>query len=183
MISNHISKLANKYLTGLDGVEIGGCSRHDFRLNTINVDRVVDQASNERSIAAGYKINKIDVFSDGARLPFDNKSYDFIINSHVIEHFTDPISALIEWRRVAKKYIFIICPHKDRMFDRDKETTTLKELVKRHFTLNKHEEHNHQSFWNTEAFIELCESLDFNVVEFQDPDDRIGNGFTVVIKL
>jgi len=183
MRTDNISQLANKYLTGLKGVEIGGSAQKDFMLDTINVDREDNPESAKRSIQYGYDPMKIDVFADGADLPFEDNEYDFVIASHVIEHFYDPIKALLEWHRVASKYIFIICPHKDRMFDRDKETTTLYELLLRHDTPVENEQHDHQSFWNTLAFIELCVYLEFDVVEFQDVDDRVGNGFSVVIKI
>jgi ubiquinone/menaquinone biosynthesis C-methylase UbiE len=39
----------------------------------------------------------------GDRLPFTNESVDFVINSHVLEHFFDPIKAIQEWLRVVKK--------------------------------------------------------------------------------
>jgi len=39
MRKDNISLLANKYLTSLKGVEIGGSAQKDFMLDTINVDR------------------------------------------------------------------------------------------------------------------------------------------------
>jgi len=177
------SALAHKYLDGLKGVEIGGAAHNPFGLDTINVDILPESVYQQKQIEIGLEPMKIDVVASGDDLPFDDKSYDFVISSHVIEHFYDPIKALLEWHRVASKYIFIICPHKDRMFDRDKETTTLYELLLRHDTPVENEQHDHQSFWNTLAFIELCVYLEFDVVEFQDVDDRVGNGFSVVIKI
>jgi len=177
------SALAHKYLDGLKGIEIGGASYNAFGLDTINVDIKADTLSSSKSAQYGVEPMPIDVISPGEDLPFEDKSYDFVISSHVIEHFYDPIKALIEWQRVARKYIFIICPHKDRMFDRDKDTTTYDELLFRRNVDYVKQEHCHQSFWDTEAFVEVCEALNFNIVEIQDTDDKVGNGFTVVIKL
>jgi len=36
--------------------------------------------------------------------------------------------------------------------------------------------------WRTSAFIALMKVLRFNVVETQDTDDKVGNGFTIVIR-
>ena len=138
---------------------------------------------NEEEQFCGEKL-KVDIESEGDSLPFDDKSYDFIISSHVIEHFFDPIKALKEWERVAKKYIFIIVPHKERTFDRDRPITTIKELEDRHKGKIPYDDgYKHHSVWDTKSFLELCEHLNFNVVDYMDVDDKVGNGFTVVIKL
>ena len=180
------SKLAHKYLDNLVGIEIGGSAHNPFGLNTINVDRFSDMSTmfkNEEEQFCGEKL-KVDIESEGDSLPFDDKSYDFIISSHVIEHFFDPIKALKEWERVAKKYIFIIVPHKERTFDRDRPITTIKELEDRHKGKIPYDDgYKHHSVWDTKSFLELCEHLNFNVVDYMDVDDKVGNGFTVVIKL
>jgi hypothetical protein len=35
--------------------------------------------------------------------------------------------------------------------------------------------------WTCESFLELCERLGVEVLEHQDPDDKQGNGFAVVL--
>ena len=44
------------------------------------------------------------------------------------------------------------------------------------------DDHHHWSAWRTEDFVELVKKLDFKIVELQDVDDKVGNGFTVVIR-
>lgn len=61
----------------------------------------------------------VDIVAPGDALPLPDKSVDFVLSSHVIEHFFDPIKTLKEWERVATKYIFIIFPNKERTFDKD----------------------------------------------------------------
>jgi len=39
----------------------------------------------------------------GDELPFKDSSLDYVLSSHVIEHFFNPIKALLEWNRVIKK--------------------------------------------------------------------------------
>jgi len=181
------SKLADKYLVGLNGIEIGGSAHNSFGLNTINVDRVshtdnlFDVYKNEQVRICGTFMD-VDVVSDGDNLPFSDKSCDFVISSHVIEHFYNPIKALLEWNRVASKYIFIICPHMDRTFDRDKKETTLQECVGRKDEDNSKHTDDHHTFWRLKNFLELLEYLNMDVIEFSDVDDKVGNGFMVLIK-
>ena len=182
---------------------------------------------------------------------------DYVLSSHVIEHFFDPIKALREWYRVIKGggFIFIIAPHMDRTFDRFRKTETpLDELINRNtgalrianyarnvnylqdlsqvakevnlkayrmfdklklessskakhspednFTLDPHmifhdtnsnslpegleqyqeDDHHHWSAWRISGFLELCDYLNYKVIDTQNPDDKVGNGFTVVIQ-
>jgi hypothetical protein len=37
--------------------------------------------------------------------------------------------------------------------------------------------------WIAEDFAELVEYLGWKLLEIQDPDDKVGNGFTVVVKV
>ncbi len=132
------SALADKYLSGLKGVEIGGAAHNAFGLDTINVDRLSHESPEfeiYRKEQMGFcgEVMPVDVVAPGDNLPFPDKSFDFVISSHVIEHFFDPVQALKEWARVSRKYIFIICPLRDALpSDRDKPITPLSEHIERH---------------------------------------------------
>jgi ubiquinone/menaquinone biosynthesis C-methylase UbiE len=124
------------------------------------------------------------VVSRGDELPFANDEYDFVISSHVIEHFFDPIKAICEWVRVAKHYVFVICPHPDALeSDRNKPITTLQELIERNRDMTEPEvdTHEHYTRWTMDTFLEMCEYLGLVVCDALDPDDKAGNGFAVVI--
>lgn len=181
------SALAHKYLDGLRGIEIGGSFHNAFGLNTLNVDYTdsVETKFKEKEKDMNGTSLKVDIVAWGDDLPFKDNTVDFVINAHVLEHFWDPIKALNEWMRVIKPggYIFMIIPHKERTFDKDRPRTTLNELIVRHNHPEKDPHTNeHHSVWITEDFLELCRYLKFNVVEYQDIDDKVGNGFTIVIK-
>ncbi|HAV11419.1 MAG TPA: hypothetical protein DCX32_02645 [Candidatus Moranbacteria bacterium] len=185
------SALAHKYLDGLRGLEIGGSAHNPFGLDTKNVD-YTDSAENifkKEEVEKCEDALVVDIVAPGDNLPVEDGSQDFVINSHVIEHFPDPIKALREWYRVVKEggYVFLIVPHKERTFDRDQKRTTVEDLLERHKTgifPQPHTKSRHYSFWTTGDFLELIISLDLDwkVIEFQDIDDKIGNGFTVLIK-
>ena len=127
----------------------------------------------------------VDIVASGVRIPVGRKSFDFVIASHVIEHFFDPIHALEEWRRIARKYIFIICPQRDALeADRSKALTTLQEITRRHkgeLHAPEIDDHQHYSRWTSATFVQMCRYYGFSVARVQDPDDKVGNGFTIII--
>jgi SAM-dependent methyltransferase len=177
------SALAHRWLDGLEGVEIGGAAHNDFHLDTLNVDRYPAEDTifkREERFQCGRAM-LVDVVAPGHELPFDDGAFDFVLASHVIEHFFDPIRALEEWRRIARRYIFLVIPHRDRTFDRDRPLTPLHELVERHAQGTGEDEDRHWSVWTLTTFEELCAHLQLPVLDRLDPDDKTGNGFIVVL--
>ncbi len=61
----------------------------------------------------------------------DDKSFDFLISAHVIEHMRNPISSLEQWCRVVKSggLIYLIVPDKRTTFDRRRTRTTLEHII------------------------------------------------------
>uniref|UniRef100_A0A914PQ29 Methyltransferase type 11 domain-containing protein n=1 Tax=Panagrolaimus davidi TaxID=227884 RepID=A0A914PQ29_9BILA len=182
------SPLAHLLLDNLKGIEIGGSLHNPFCLNTINIDFTNESNGykyEERRLSGG-KYLTIDVNASGDKLPFKNETYDFVISSHAIEHFYDPIKTINEWFRVIKKngYIFMIIPHKERTFDKYKNRTTLNELLERHKNPKpmKVDLSGHFNVWITEDFIKLCQSQNWKIAAILDKDDKVGNGFTFVLQ-
>jgi SAM-dependent methyltransferase len=177
------SAFVSGYLTGMKGIEIGASSHNRFYLDALNVDRFGDSDTvykrEERRLA--LHAVKVDVVAPGDELPFNDDSYDFVFSSHVIEHFPDPIRALFEWVRVARRYVVVIAPHRNRTFDIENPLTPVAELVERHRSGFTSDMDRHWSVWTCESFIELCNATGLHVTDHQDPDDKVGNGFTVVI--
>lgn len=177
------SALAHRWLDGLKGVEIGGAAHNAFHLDTLNVDRTRDMDTvykREELECAGVAM-AVDVVAEGDDLPFPDEAFDFVLASHVLEHLPDPIRALQEWRRVARRYVFVVLPHRDRTFDRDRPVTPVDELLRRHEQGLRSDDDRHWTVWTCESFLELCERLGVEVLEHQDPDDKQGNGFAVVL--
>ena len=186
------SPLANRYLKKLRGVEIGASEHNSYRLQTINVD-FTDEITvyKEEEINMCGKFCKVDIVADAMKLPFKDKTFDFVLSSHMLEHHWQPIGVISEWVRVARKYIFITVPRMDLTFDKDKTPTTLLELQKRHIgEIKKVDEtiaDDHWNIWGLENFKEFCnhiaERLDLEIVEFQEIDDKVGNGMTVLFEI
>ena len=178
------SQLALQYLRSLKGLEIGAAAHNPFCLDTINAD--IPDSSGIYSTAQIRMCGVtalIDVpITSGDSLPFPDSSFDFVISSHVLEHFYDPIAAIREWCRVSRKYVFVIIPHIDRTFDKGKPVTTYQELLERHAQRKEThpKEDVHHSFWRLDSFIPLLAAMRLPVIATQDPDDKVGNGFAVL---
>ncbi len=189
------SELAHKYCLGR-GIEVGGSAHNPFGLETRNVD-LTD------SMETVFKLSEIemcgqalavDIVAPGDELPLPDGSEDFVVSSHVLEHFHNPIKALLEWYRVIRPggIIFAIVPHKERTFDKDRPRTTLAHLIEdyRNEATVPHPDvvEGHDHVWITEDALQLVvwirDELDvrWEVVEYQDTDDKVGNGFTIVLR-
>lgn len=208
------SKLAHKYLDGLKGLEIGGSAHNPFGLNTKNVDYCADMDTvfKKAEIKLCGEALPVDIVAYGDSLPVEDNSQDFVISSHVIEHFFDPIKALKEWYRVTKNggYIFTIAPITAHVPGEKRPTTTLQELIDRHTGVIKEEaiieeirqkctndgqlesiindmiydaKHGHWTVLDTRLVREICNYLGYHLQEVHEVDDKVGNGFTTIIKV
>lgn len=181
------SALAHEYLDGLQGLEIGGSVHNPFGLNTKNVDYTVEE-NRYKKLEKKFvgEALKVDIVAPGDAIPLPDGSQDFVVSAHVIEHFPDPIKALKEWYRLIRPggYIFMIVPHKERTFDKDEPRTTLQELIDRHEgrIIPQPNKNDHHSVWITEDMVELVKYLGWEIVRVEDKDDKVGNGFTVIIR-
>lgn len=182
------SALAHKYLDGLKGLEVGGGAHNPFGLDTWNLDFTASLETiwKKAEIDAVGRAMPVDIVGLGEALPLVDGCLDFVISSHVLEHIADPIEALTEWFRVIRPggYIFLIIPHKERTFDKPRPRTKLVDLIDRHQSgvFETDPPHNHYSVWITEDVVELIKYLGWPVVEVQERDDKVGNGFTVVVR-
>jgi SAM-dependent methyltransferase len=177
------SKFVSSYLDGLSGIEIGASAHNNYFLDAINVDRwgAMDTPYKQEERRLALHASKVDVVAPGDELPFDDVAVDFVFSSHVLEHFPDPTRALVEWRRVARRYVVAVVPHRDRTFDAGRPLTSSDELIERHRSGFTSDEDRHWSVWTCESFLEYCDSAGLEVVAHLDPDDKMGNGFIVVI--
>ena len=76
--------------------------------------------------------NKVDYLLDATNLKFaKDNSIDFIVSSHLLEHISNPIKAILEWKRVLrnKGIIYLAVPNKKYTFDHKRNRTTLNHLI------------------------------------------------------
>lgn len=176
-------ELATRYLDGLSGIEIGAAAHNRYPVEAINVDRASTphHSYQEEQMRLAGRVAAVELVAEGDRLPLPDKSTDFVLASHVIEHFPDPVGALLEWERVATRYLFIVVPHHERTFDSGRPLTSTDELMRRHEEGFASDEDRHWSVWDCAGFVDLCRRLGLEVVATEDPDRKVGNGFAVVI--
>lgn len=184
------SNLAHHLLDGADViVEIGASAHNPFNIKCnkyFNVDlpKEYREVYETESATMGEGIAEVHIEACGNQLPFEDNSVDGVLSSHVIEHFYNPLSALNEWYRILKPggYMFIICPHVDRTFDRGRDITTIDEIIERQTHTHPEDGAKHYTVWRTQDFIDFVTHFGFMVTHYQDVDDKVGNGFTIVIQ-
>ncbi len=181
LLGNHRSALADRWLAGLRGVEIGGAAHNDFFLDTVNVDYSPEPGTAAAQRRHAGRVLPVDFVARADALPFSDGAHDFVIASHVLEHVPDPIGALREWARVARRHVLLVLPAADNPYDRGRPLTPIAELEERHARGFDSPEDRHWNVWTAAALGELCEHLGLAVLEVCDPDDKRGNGYALVL--
>ena len=71
-------------------------------------------------------------FCEGSNLvPITDASYDFLLSSHNLEHFANPVKALVEWKRVLRGdgTLVLILPHYKDTFDHRRRPTPVANMM------------------------------------------------------
>lgn len=94
-----------------------GSGDNPYPRSDVLLDKLPEDVS-EREAGRSLVIDRPFVIGDVEMLPFANKSFDYIIASHVLEHTQDPERFLTELSRVGKMgYIETPLPTRERVFD------------------------------------------------------------------
>lgn len=127
------------------GLEIGGPSavfrdwyrplpiyKHIARLDNCDISRTTAWASHlDRYTFDSRKTPGKNIFCDGSDLSVvDNDSYDFILSSHNLEHFANPVKAVKEWQRITKPGggLILVLPNYAKTFDHRRDPTTVSHM-------------------------------------------------------
>lgn len=81
---------------------------------------------------AGATLIAPDIIDDAQSLhTLEDRSQDFVVAAHVIEHMRNPILALQNWVRVLKPggRLYLVVPDKRRTFDKQRDRTPLEHLI------------------------------------------------------
>lgn len=148
----------DNYFADKKGIEIGGPTKifSEKYLPIYEVSELIDGCnfSNENVWSTNfskqytyYKDKKGKQYiAEGSELSeIANETYDFVLSSHNLEHFANPIKALNEWLRILKQggCIFLILPDKRYTFDRKRETTTFEHIIEDYNNLTKENDTTH----------------------------------------
>jgi SAM-dependent methyltransferase len=138
-------KLVRSLVKGKAGIEIGGPSlifRNWYELPIYGVVGSLDNCDfSQSTIWAShgdtyqFDANKAPgraYFCEGNDLAqIEENRYDFLLSSHNLEHFANPVKALKEWQRVLKPggHIVLILPHYEKTFDQGRPLTTVDHML------------------------------------------------------
>ncbi len=197
--------LAHQLLDGLDGLEIGPAAHNPFGLNTRNVGLAADRDSFDYEFFKQSQLEMcgsfaaIDISADAADIPVPNDSTDFVLHSHVWEHLPNPLIALDEWVRITRSvgYLFVIVPKRDAAAsDKDRPVTSLSSLVQLYEKKRRGETfppeergkgRGHYTVFSPDLIREIGDWFNqshsrarLDEVAFQETDDKVGNGHTIV---
>jgi predicted SAM-dependent methyltransferase len=127
-------EIARRFLHG-DGIEVGALN-NPLRLPHVSI-RYIDCATLDALRAGGYSdvatIHQPDIIADLESLDgIDDRSVDFVIANHVLEHLENPLRALATMSRVLRSggVAFIALPEKHYTFDRNRSVTPLWHIVR-----------------------------------------------------
>ena len=195
--------LAHQLLDGLTGLEIGAAAHNPFGLRTRNValseaNEFYAELSREEIIVPAA----VDIWASGDNIPVPDRSEDFIISSHLVEHLPNLIAAFIEWNRILRDggYVFMIVPLKGALqADNSRELTPLAHFVEDYnqkMSLDTHptdgvpgERAGHYHTFTPDSLLEVVHFMHqkrlcaWTLVAREDIDTKVGNGFTLVFKV
>ena len=145
--SNRISTYLNAF-KHKSVLELGGPSLV-FSSNILGLIPIYNVASHFANVNFDYYTIWEKKINTGNTFKFDNRTgeqfimeatnlveiedgqFDGLVSSHCLEHVSNPIKAVLEWKRVIKNdgYILIIVPNKHETFDHRRDYTTFEHLV------------------------------------------------------
>jgi len=133
------------YVLNKKGLEIGGPSEVFRRRQPLDLYRSVGELDNcnfsrstvwaeqqdDYAFDAGKDPGK-SIFCDGSELvSVEDGTYDFLLSSHNLEHFANPVKALKEWKRVIRPSgaLILVLPDYKRTFDHRREPTSADHML------------------------------------------------------
>lgn len=200
------SKIAHKWLNGLQGFEVGASADNPFGLDTI---AVATPDENDRAFYKGIQVVvcgayvEHDVLAEADHLPFEDNSQGFGLASHVLEHTSNPIAVIQEFNRVVRDggYVLMIVPKRSAPYgDQERDYSSLNYFFKAYQekwtdeqamenTQDKNAQprlRGHVWVFNLLSLIALVEfacqafELDWRLLEAHETDDKDGLGHLCV---
>jgi len=72
------------------------------------------------------------IIAEGTSIPqVPENTYDFILSSHNLEHFANPVKALFEWKRITRRggALILVLPHYQQTFDHRRRPTPVEHML------------------------------------------------------
>lgn len=194
-------ELAHTHLDGLKGIEIGGSAHNPFNIKgCLNVDYTssLDTPFKRAEIEQCGEALKVDIIDDGECLhTIEDNSQDFVLSSHVLEHFPNLLNALNNWIRVCKDggLIFMIVPKRDALeSDKNRPLTSINHVFydwvkKKNVTNHEGDPYGHYHVFTFESLRAIIKHFysykpkKLTLVDYEETDSKVGNGFTLVYRV
>ncbi len=146
-------QLSKRFVRG-SGIEIGALHT-PLPVSEGTIVRYVDRMTvpelhDQYPELSDYTLIVPDIVDDGEHLSLiPDKSQDFVIANHFLEHSEDPIGTLLNFFRVLKTggIAYLAIPDKRHTFDMDRPVTTLAHLIADHAEGPEHSREAHYREW------------------------------------
>lgn len=118
-----------------NGLEIGALHRPfdlDAHVTYLDYERTAQLKQAYRRDERVGDIRQVQLVSKDVEYPFlDDDAFDFVINSHVLEHVANPGRVIEEWLRIIRPggMLYMVVPDKDFTFDRPRALTPIRHLL------------------------------------------------------
>jgi len=201
-------KLAHFYCKG-EGLELGAAAHNPFNLpgcknvapdapDLDHTHRKSFELFRDLQLEMCNAYALIDMVGVAVELPVPDRSQDYILSSHVVEHLPNVIGAFFEWKRVLRPggIVFMIIP-KGEVSDRGRPLTTIDHFVRDYeseYDLDthpappgQHKESYHYHVFSLRSLLRLIDycnrnlDLGWKIVAAEQTDSKVGNGHTVVV--
>ncbi len=203
-------ELAHHYCKGV-GIELGAAAHNPFNLpNAINVAPFSDDPESvdykdfliyqQEQVRNCGHYAKVDLVGEADAVSVEDRSQDYVISSHVVEHLPDLLSAFMEWNRFLRPggIIFMIFPkHDAAAMDALRPITPLSHFIEdwhlkrtiwTHSIEEGHGIRGHYHVFTLGSMLELIHwanlnlSLSWKIEAVEETDSKFGNGHTVICR-
>jgi SAM-dependent methyltransferase len=183
------SNLAQHYCVG-KGIEFGAAAHNPFNLpDCINIDsRSGFELFKDYQIRYNGCYAEVDVFADAGEY-ISPAPLDYIITSHVVEHFPNPIAVFQRWTENLKigGIVFMIVPKRDAVpGDAARPVSTVTEIYQAWKNSAAGNPGDHHFVYTLDLMLELIircrDQIGWEVIDARATDDKVGNGFVVVCR-
>ncbi|WP_162125908.1 methyltransferase domain-containing protein [Pseudoxanthomonas wuyuanensis] len=117
------------------GLEVGALHRPfdlDAHVTYLDYEKTASLRKDYKADPRVGDIRQVQVVWKENNYPFfDDDAFDFVINSHVLEHVCNPGRAIEEWLRIIGPggVLYMVVPDKNYTFDKPREITPLEHLM------------------------------------------------------
>lgn len=163
------------------GLDIGALHRpmftHAGMTRVDYVDRFpVSELKKHYPELSEYKLTEANIIDNAETLStIPDNTYDFVVSAHVLEHMRSPLLALNNWWRILKPLglLYLIVPDHQKIFDKDRERTTLNHLIIDYWEPNAERDWQHYLDYSEKVDKQKGDEIFCHAADLQEKDYSI----------